>query len=66
MVNNDRVGELYLGEIFDAAQQMICRRRVHWMCGQVVGWGRLVLRIAFPFVESIGIPVDEVCDLECA
>jgi spore maturation protein CgeB/2-polyprenyl-3-methyl-5-hydroxy-6-metoxy-1,4-benzoquinol methylase len=37
MANNDRVTELYRGEIFTPEAQRICRDRIHWMCGQIRG-----------------------------
>lgn len=37
MSNNDRVSELYLGQIFSEANQLICRRRINWMCSQATG-----------------------------
>jgi spore maturation protein CgeB/SAM-dependent methyltransferase len=37
VANDDRVSELYLGEIWDPAQQQICRRRIHWLCSRAVG-----------------------------
>ncbi len=36
-MNNDRITELYRGEIFSPRTQEICRDRIHWMCGQVRG-----------------------------
>ncbi len=41
MANNDRVTELYRGEILGAESQQICRDRIHWMCSQIVG-GRVL------------------------
>jgi len=37
MANDDRVNELYRGEIFNREAQRICRDRIHWMCGQIRG-----------------------------
>jgi spore maturation protein CgeB/2-polyprenyl-3-methyl-5-hydroxy-6-metoxy-1,4-benzoquinol methylase len=36
-MNNDRVNELYQGEIFTPEAQRICRERIHWMCAQIRG-----------------------------
>ncbi len=37
MSNNDRVSELYLGQIYSVGNQLICRRRINWMCSQATG-----------------------------
>jgi spore maturation protein CgeB/SAM-dependent methyltransferase len=36
-VNNDRVTELYRGELFTPRTQEICRDRINWLCGQARG-----------------------------
>ena len=36
-MNNDRVTELYRGELFTPRTQEICRDRIHWLCGQARG-----------------------------
>jgi 2-polyprenyl-3-methyl-5-hydroxy-6-metoxy-1,4-benzoquinol methylase/spore maturation protein CgeB len=36
-MNNDRVAELYKGEIHANETQRVCRDRIHWMCGEIRG-----------------------------
>ncbi len=36
-MNDDRISEVYKGEIWTDALQNRARRRIHWMCSQVVG-----------------------------
>ena len=36
-MNDDRISELYKGEIWSEALQDRARRRVHWICGNVTG-----------------------------
>ncbi len=36
-MNNDRINELYYGEIFDIETQRFARERIHWICSRVEG-----------------------------
>ncbi len=36
-MNDDRISELYKGEILDEATQDSARRRIHWLCSNTVG-----------------------------
>ncbi len=37
MANCDKVSELYLGQVLDEQMQLVCRHRIHWLCGQAQG-----------------------------
>lgn len=37
MPNEDRINEVYNGEIWEAAAQKVARERIHWMCSRVTG-----------------------------
>ncbi|PKO07307.1 MAG: hypothetical protein CVU41_01005 [Chloroflexi bacterium HGW-Chloroflexi-3] len=36
-MNQDRINELYYGEIFDIETQRLAKERIHWICEQVEG-----------------------------
>jgi SAM-dependent methyltransferase len=37
MINDDRIFELYNGELFDVESQLVARERIHWICTNVTG-----------------------------